>query len=162
MVGPAAATNTATITAADQFDPDLGNNTAIATETPQQADLALAKTVSNPTPNVGDSITFTITLTNNGPDTATNVTVNDLLPAGLTFVSGTPSEGTYDPTTGIWTVGTVAVAAGDADPPGPRGQPRPADQHRFHSRCRSIRSDRHGQRHFRPASPKRPSRPTSS
>ena len=48
--------------------------------TPQQADLALTKTVSNPTPNVGDTITFTVTLTNNGPDTATNVQVTDLCP----------------------------------------------------------------------------------
>ena len=73
MVSPAPQTNTATISGADQFDPDTGNNTASATETPQQADLALTKTVSNPTPNVGDTITFTVTLTNNGPTTATGV-----------------------------------------------------------------------------------------
>ena len=53
--------------------------------------------MSNPTPNVGDTITFTVTLTNNGPNAATSVQVTDLLPAGLTFVSATPSQGTYDP-----------------------------------------------------------------
>ena len=34
--------------------------------------------------------------------------VQDLLPAGLTFVSATASQGTYDHGTGVWTVGTVA------------------------------------------------------
>ncbi len=106
---PSPQTNTATISASDQFDPNPGNNTASATVTPQQADLALAKTVSNPTPNVGDSVTFTVTLTNNGPNTATGVQVSDLLPAGLSFTSATPSQGTYDPATGLWTVGTVVV-----------------------------------------------------
>jgi uncharacterized repeat protein (TIGR01451 family) len=109
VASPAAHTNTATITHSDQFDPDTGNNTASATATPQQADLALAKSVSNPTPNVGDTITFTVALTNLGPDAATNVTVQDLLPAGLTFVSATPSEGTYNSTTGAWAVGTVTT-----------------------------------------------------
>ena len=75
-----------------------------------QADLALTKVVSNASPNVGDQVTFTVTLTNNGPDTATNVQVTDLLPAGLTFVSATPSQGTYDSATGLWTVGTVTTA----------------------------------------------------
>ena len=37
VVSPAAQTNTATISDADQFDPNTGNNTASATETPQQA-----------------------------------------------------------------------------------------------------------------------------
>ena len=86
-----AQTNTATIATADQFDPDPANNTATATETPQQADLVLTKTVDNPTPNVGDTITYTVTLTNNGPDAATGVQVTDLLPAGLTFVAATPA-----------------------------------------------------------------------
>ena len=66
--------------------------------------------MSDPRPNVGDTITFTVTLSNNGPDSATNVQVTDLLPAGLTFVSATPSQGTYDPVTGVWAVGTVTTA----------------------------------------------------
>ena len=39
--------------------------------------------MSNPAPNVGDTITYTVTLRNNGPDPATGVQVRDLLPAGV-------------------------------------------------------------------------------
>src|SRR5262249_5843113 len=109
VVNPAARTNAATISAAEQFDPDRGNNSATAAETPQQADLAVPKTVSNATPNVGDTVTFTITVADLGPDAATNVTVQDQLPEGLTFVSATPSQG-YNSDTGVWTVGTVTTA----------------------------------------------------
>jgi uncharacterized repeat protein (TIGR01451 family) len=111
VVGSNSQTNTATITHADQFDPNAGDDTASATETPQHADLVLAKSVDNPTPNVGDTITYTIALADNGPDAATNVQVTDLLPAGRTFVSATPSQGTYDPVTGVWTIGTVDTTA---------------------------------------------------
>ncbi len=109
VASPAPTTNTATITHSDQFDPNTGNNTASATETPQQADLSLTKTVSNATPNVGDTITFTVTLSNASSDPATGVTVQDVLPAGLTFASASPSQGTYDSDTGVWTVGTVTT-----------------------------------------------------
>src|SRR5262249_45799368 len=71
----------------------------------------ITKSVSSAAPNVGDTITFTVTLTDLGPNSATNVQVSDLLPAGLTFVSATPSRGTYNSTTGVWTVGTVTTAA---------------------------------------------------
>ena len=77
------------------------------TPVPAGSDLALAKSVSDATPNVGDTITFTVTLNDNGPATATNVSVQDLLPAGLTFVSDNPSQGSYEDTTGIWDVGTI-------------------------------------------------------
>jgi len=65
------------------------------------ADLSVTKTVSDATPNVGDQITFTVTLNNAGPDDATGVQVTDLLPAGLSFVSATPGQGTYDSNTGL-------------------------------------------------------------
>ena len=104
-------TNTAAITHSDQFDPNTANNTASVTQTPQQADLALTKTISDPTPNVGDIVTYTVTLTNNGPDSATKAQVTDLLPAGVSFVTATPSQGAYDPATGLWTAGVIVVGA---------------------------------------------------
>src|SRR5262249_45956950 len=100
-------TNTGRITRADQFDPDTTNNQASATETPQVADLAIVKRVSNPTPNVGDTITLTVTLTNNGPADASGVQVTDPLPAGLSLLTFNPSQGTYTEATGVWDVGSL-------------------------------------------------------
>jgi uncharacterized repeat protein (TIGR01451 family) len=111
VVSPSAETNTATISHADQFDPDPGNNSATATVTPQQADLAVGKQVSNPTPNVGQTITYTVTVANNGPNTATNVALQDVLPAGVSYQSSSATEGSYNPATSTWTVGSVAVGA---------------------------------------------------
>ena len=67
--------NTATITHADQFDPDTSNNTASAPETAEEADLALAKSVNDATPNVGDTVTYTVTLSNLGPESRHEVQV---------------------------------------------------------------------------------------
>jgi large repetitive protein len=111
-------TNTAEVTAGDQFDPDStpGNSEpgeddqASVTIDVAEADLELAKTVDNATPNLGQTVTFTLTLDNLGPDEATGVEVTDLLPAGLSFQSATPSQGAYDDATGVWTVGTVAAS----------------------------------------------------
>jgi uncharacterized repeat protein (TIGR01451 family) len=111
VVSPASQTNTATVSHSDQPDPNTANNTASVTETPQQADLALADNVSTPKPNVGDTITYTVTLTDNGPSPATHVTVQDSLPSGLSFVGDTVSHGTYISGTGVWTVGTVTTSA---------------------------------------------------
>src|SRR5262249_46227746 len=86
-------------------------NSSSATETPQQADLRLSKTVSDATPNVGDTVTFTVTLTDLGPDAASNVTVQDLLPAGLSLLSFSPSRGSYTAATGVWNVGTIDPSA---------------------------------------------------
>src|SRR5690606_13129458 len=62
-------------------------------------------------PNRNQNVVFTITLSNGGAATATNVTVTDVLPAGLTFVSSNPSTGTYNQTTGVWTVATLNSGA---------------------------------------------------
>src|SRR5262249_44453270 len=107
VTGPNPGVNTATVSHADQFDPNTANNSASASTQPQSADLALAKSVDNPTPNVGDTVTFTVTLLNAGPITATGVTVSDLLPPGLQFVSADQSS--YNSVTGVWTVGNIAA-----------------------------------------------------
>jgi uncharacterized repeat protein (TIGR01451 family) len=109
VISPNPQTNRASISHSDPFDPDSGNNTAAATITPQQADLLITKSVSNPTPNVGDTITYTVTLSNSGPATATNVTVQDTLPAAVSLVSASPSQGSYVSNTGVWSVGTVLI-----------------------------------------------------
>src|SRR5262249_31482223 len=99
--------NVALVTGSDQYDPNPGNNTAVEVVAGQPANLVVVKTVDNAVPAVGGTVTFTITLTNNGPSTATNAAVSDLLPAGLVFVSAMASQGTYDSATGVWTVGTL-------------------------------------------------------
>ena len=102
-------TNTVTITG-DQFDPDGGNNDSDAEVVGLPGiDLELGKSVDNPKPDLNQNITFTLTLTNLGPDTATGVIVRDLLPVGFTYVADTPSQGTYNSGTGLWTVGSLAL-----------------------------------------------------
>ena len=58
-----------------------------------------------------EGVIFTIVVRNAGPSPATGVVVVDRLPAGLTFVAATPSVGTYDPASGAWTIGDLAVDA---------------------------------------------------
>lgn len=48
-----------------------------------EVDLSMEKTVSNPSPNVGELVTFTLVVSNGGPDNAIDVAISDLLPAGL-------------------------------------------------------------------------------
>jgi uncharacterized repeat protein (TIGR01451 family) len=105
-------TNTATITG-DVNDTNAGNNTSSASVTTAAAtaDLAVTKTASTTTPTVGSNVTFTITVTNNGPSAAQNARVTDVLPQGLTFVSATPTVGTYAQNTGLWTIGTLNSGA---------------------------------------------------
>jgi len=75
------------------------------------ADLGVAKTVDNAAPAEGGTVTYTVTVTNAGPSTATVVQLSDALPAGVTFVSAIPGQGTYNGTTGDWFVGTLGVGS---------------------------------------------------
>jgi uncharacterized repeat protein (TIGR01451 family) len=69
------------------------------------ADLVLTKTgAANASTNA--NVTYTITVTNNGPTGATNVVMTDILPAGTTFVSATTTQGSCSGTT------TVSCALG--------------------------------------------------
>ena len=78
---------------------------------PCLTDLAVVKSVIEPSPyTVGQTITYSVVASNNGPINATSVTVNDVLPASLTFVSSDPAA-EYNAGTGVWTVGNLAVGA---------------------------------------------------
>lgn len=74
------------------------------------ADLSLTKTVSNATPASGNAISYTLSVTNSATSTAaaSNVTVLDQLPVGVSFVSAS-GFGSYDSASGIWTVGSIPV-----------------------------------------------------
>lgn len=72
---------------------ELVIGTAISPVTGPVIDLAVAK-VGSPNPDkLPGNITWTIVVTNNGPNTATGVTVSDPIPAGNTFVSVTTTQG---------------------------------------------------------------------
>ncbi|NCD71137.1 Ig-like domain-containing protein [Mucilaginibacter agri] len=90
-------------------DPTPANNSAVDTDTKNSiTDLKVFKSVSVSTPSINNQITYTLMVNNGGPSTATNVNVTDALPTGLTFVSATPSVGTYASSTGIWAIGTLS------------------------------------------------------
>ena len=69
------------------------------------ADLELQKVVDKTIAEVGETVTFTVTLENKGPQTATNIRVSDPVPSGLTDIVA--SSG-YDQASGIWTVPSLA------------------------------------------------------
>jgi uncharacterized repeat protein (TIGR01451 family) len=97
-------TNTATVSSTTA-DVDSGDLSATAiTTTLASADVSVTKTDSPDPVTAGQNLTYTITVTNDGPSVATTVTLNDPLPAGTTFVSL--------PAVGGWSCTTPAVGAG--------------------------------------------------
>lgn len=90
------------------------NNTGTVTTTlSPEIDLAITKTDSVDPATAGSPLTYTITVTNSGPSTATGVNVTDNLPTGVTFTSGTSSQGTVTNAAGVVTgnIGTLAPGA---------------------------------------------------
>ena len=82
-------TNNASVSTTTQ-DTNSQNDQASAqthfTCTAQQTDIQIVKTTSTPTVHPGDTVTFSLSVTNNGSTPAQNVVVNDTRPAGLNFV----------------------------------------------------------------------------
>ena len=70
------------------------------------ANLVTIKSVDDLTPTEGDTVTYSITVTNNGPSDATAVRLVDNLPNGVTYVSDN-SGGSYNNGSGEWTIGTI-------------------------------------------------------
>ncbi|HEY0553095.1 MAG TPA: hypothetical protein VGG20_02455, partial [Thermoanaerobaculia bacterium] len=104
-----AATGTLANTAAVQApaavpDPVAGNNSATDTDTlTPQADLAITKTDGKTTAVPGASVTYTITVANNGPSNASGVTVADSFPgilSGITWTC-TASAGSHCTASGV-------------------------------------------------------------
>jgi len=109
---PATISNTASVTATP-FDPVVANNSSIVSTSvgTGTANVSISKTAPvSVLP--GATFTYTLTVSNAGPDAATNVTTTDVLPAGVTFVSAAPSQGTCSGTTTVTCV--IATLASGA------------------------------------------------
>jgi uncharacterized repeat protein (TIGR01451 family) len=99
--------NNAWVSAADQTDPQVLNNNASSSCTIVGSDLELALVADQMSALEGDEIGLTLTVTNNGPDDATGVSISQVVPSGLSFVSATPSQGSFDDASGLWTLGAL-------------------------------------------------------
>gem|GEM_PF-1771655 len=103
-----AITNTATLES-DQ----VADKTATAT-IPLNAtvDPAIYKSVDSPIRHVGETVVFTVTVTNRGTANATDVVLSDVISTKLENVTLTTSKGTpsYDATTRQWTVNVGVLA----------------------------------------------------
>ena len=85
------------------------------------ADTAIRKAITTPDEQAQESfefipgahVTYTLTLTNNGPGAATGVKAADKLPAGVVFESAA-GDGSYDPATGVWDLSGLTLAKGEA------------------------------------------------
>ena len=84
------------------------------------ADTAILKAITDPDEQAqesfeftpGQRVTYTLTLTNNGPGSATGVKASDELPSGVSFVEA-QGDGSYDSATGVWDLSGLTLAKGD-------------------------------------------------
>jgi len=97
-------TNTVSVT--NTTDSTITNNTA-KDRTDLSADLAVLKTVNPANPADGSVITYTLIVTNAGPNDTTNVVLTDSLPSKLSFNGYISTIGTYSPTNGRWVIGNL-------------------------------------------------------
>ena len=106
--------------------PDINNTVSISTVTPESdtsnnsddaeimvrtLDLEVAKTADKTAAFTNELVTFTLTWRNHGPWAATNAVLEDVLPAGLTFVSSTPAHDAVAGNVYSWNLGDVAANA---------------------------------------------------
>ena len=76
-------------------------------------DLVLDKTASAAVISPGNDVAFTIVVANRGTDAAADVVIDELMPDGLTVISSSATQGTFDVATSQWTVGTLAAGASE-------------------------------------------------
>ena len=104
-------TNIAKLVEVDQLDSETANDQdeAYVSVVPM-ADISLKKTVNNNMPNVGEEVVYTLTVTNDGPDTATNLQITDILPFGIT-VGNINDGGVLNGNTIIWNVPNLEIGS---------------------------------------------------
>jgi uncharacterized repeat protein (TIGR01451 family) len=92
-------------------EPATSTVTSQGTTVEAETDLAVTKS-GTPDPVIaGTLLTYSIVASNLGPSDATGVTVTDTLPTGVTFQSASPTPGSFNQATGVWSIGTLASGA---------------------------------------------------
>ncbi|MFC1976354.1 Calx-beta domain-containing protein, partial [Chloroflexota bacterium] len=90
----------------------LSSTTAVVTNTVASADLSISKR-DNPDPvNANGALTYTLSITNAGPNTAQNVMVTDTLPPGVSFGSATGIGWSCSHLGGVVTCTAASLAVG--------------------------------------------------
>jgi len=103
-------TSTISTTSTDSIASNNSASTSNLVVARTSADVGIVKTDSPDPVGVGQFITYRLTVTNNGPAVATNVTVSDPLPGTVNFISVNPSIGSCSGTTTIsCSLGTLPV-----------------------------------------------------
>ncbi len=115
-------TNSAEVTAVNEVDPDSTPNNGDINEDDQSerattpriiTDISVEQTVDDLNPSIGDEITFTIVVTNNGPSDATALVIEDKLPSGFAFLSANTTVGSYDAVIGSWDISSLPEGASE-------------------------------------------------
>ncbi|MCA9349512.1 DUF11 domain-containing protein [Candidatus Saccharibacteria bacterium] len=109
--------NLAQINGFDQVDTNAVNNSDsiefVVGVAPVVTDLGVYTNIdfasSTSDFSTGGMVVYIVNLENYGDQTANNIVVSDLLPAGLSFVSATPDTGSYNQATGDWSVSSLAA-----------------------------------------------------
>ena len=100
-------TNNVNVTSRE-FDYDMENNHDNETiNVGLSTDLAILKSANVSTANYGDTVEWTLIITNNGPNNATNVRVMDVLPSGFAYVKSIMQRGSYSQN--VFNVGELNV-----------------------------------------------------
>lgn len=112
LTTPAPQVNCAVIKDPQQNDPNNANDADCAEVKPKYTgvDLVLEKTSDSATAQQNELVTWTIRVTNLGPEDATNILIRDELPQGIDFVSASPALGAFAGS--AWTI--PVLSAGQA------------------------------------------------
>lgn len=102
-----AGTYSVTVTAVNGCTATSSTVVAIQSYANCVADLSLSQTVDQGMALINQQVAFTLTLTNGGPNTASNVQVKNYLPQGLSYVNSNGGAA-YDSTSGTWTIASLS------------------------------------------------------
>ncbi len=104
-------TGAASVPMSETFAPNSNWSVAGASVLPLQADVGVSVNPGGAVP-LGTNVTYTTTVTNNGPTTATGVSLSQTIPAGLVLITATPSQGSCSGTGPVnCPLGTLAGGA---------------------------------------------------